>query len=88
MAYSFWERYLRVFDEVIVVARARKTERIPECCKRVDGRGVRFHALPDYNGPVQYLQHYSALCEAVRAATPTHGAVILRVPSILATKDG
>jgi glycosyltransferase involved in cell wall biosynthesis len=84
MACSFWQRYLEVFDRVIVVARAKKIEQIPEEWSLVTGENIEFRPLPDYLGPWQYLKQSSKLRAALRAAIPKDGAVILRVPSQIA----
>lgn len=84
MAHSFWERYLDIFDKVIVLARAKKVEQIPEEWSLVTGENIEFRPLPDYLGPWQYLKQYSKLRAALRAAVPKDGAVILRVPSQIA----
>lgn len=84
MAQRFWERYLEVFDRVRIVARAARVEQAPEGWLPVNGKNVVFHGVPDFHGPWQCLKRYPALRRAIRAATPAHGAVILRVGSQVA----
>src|ERR1035437_7748469 len=79
MALSFWNHYLEVFDRVRIVARGARVERVPEGSSRVDSENVSFHGLPDYQGPWEYIKRYSSVRRAIRAAAPSHGAVILRV---------
>jgi glycosyltransferase involved in cell wall biosynthesis len=81
MARRFWERYLEVFERVRIVARAVPVERPPEGWLPVNGKNILFCGLPNFCGPWQYLKRYRAVRAAVRAAAPTQGAVILRVPS-------
>lgn len=81
MARQFWERYLEVFDAVRIVARAARIKQAPEGWLPVNGKNILFHGLPDFCGPWQYLKRYPAVRAAIRAAAPTRGAVILRVPS-------
>lgn len=82
--YSFWVRYLDVFDGVKVVARVAKASNIPPNWKRADGEGVIFASVPDYTGPTQYLLRARQVKQAVRSALNEHDAVILRVGSQLA----
>jgi glycosyltransferase involved in cell wall biosynthesis len=84
MARGFWERYLEVFDTVRIVARGTPVERVPEDWLVVNGKNILFHRVPDFHGPWQCLKRYPAIRAAVRAATPAHGAVILRVGSQIA----
>jgi len=83
-AYSFWARYLEVFDQVQVVARVREVSTIPVDWKRADGERVIFAVLPYYIGPWQYLlRAYQVQRAAVNAIGP-NDAVILRVSSQIA----
>lgn len=84
--HAFWRRYLAVFDEVLVVARANPVARAEPTWQRVDGAGVRFHPLPHYVGPWQYLRRSLALTRALLAAVRREDAVILRVGSPIADR--
>lgn len=82
-AHSFWERYLAVFDEVVVVARARTLDSPmpPTDWHRMDGPNVTLRALPPFVGPEQYLRMWRQVQEATRQVTRKGDAVIARVPS-------
>ena len=55
-AYSFFVRYLDVFDGVSVIARVRPRASNPTgAWVRADGPGVSFEPVPFYVGPWQYL---------------------------------
>lgn len=82
-AYSFWKRYLDVFDEVVVLARVLPVTIADPKWLRADGPGVSFHCIPCFVGPVQYFRMYWAVQSAIRSALPFDGAVIMRVPSVL-----
>lgn len=84
--YSFWQRYLEVFDEVGVVARLRDVPRPPAGARPTDGPGVHMIPVPYYVGPWQYLSHGLAVRQAVRAALQPVDAVILRVPGMISTR--
>lgn len=86
--YTFWSRYLQVFDEVIVFARF---EEIPETeldKPIASGPNVDFYGLPDYSGPWQYLKHYHRLNSIAKKALSRADAYILRIPGFVATLLG
>lgn len=84
--YSFWRRYLEVFDGVKILARVKEVDSVPEGWERVDGPGVSFLPVPYYVGPQQYLLRAPAIVRTIRAAVNHHlqDAIILRVPSRIA----
>ena len=82
--YSFWQRYLAVFDEVIVVARVSsegQTAIDPSQLILVEGMGVSVIALPDYTGPRQYLRNWRKLRQMIGAISLKDVAIITRLPS-------
>jgi glycosyltransferase involved in cell wall biosynthesis len=82
-ARSFWERYLAVFDSVVVVARARSidADAPPEGWSRADGPNVELSALPYFVGPKQYLVAWPQIKKAARHIVKRGDAVIARAPS-------
>ena len=83
-AYTFWVRYLAVFDRVRVVSRIREVRSVPPDWKRADGEKISFVALPHYIGPWQYLLHAQQVQRTARNAVDASDAVILRVYSQIA----
>lgn len=83
--YSFWTRYLQVFDSVRVVARVRDVPNVPSDWKEADGEGVSFTAVPYYIGPWQYLLKAWQVRQSARNAVNANDAVILRVGSTIAS---
>jgi glycosyltransferase involved in cell wall biosynthesis len=83
--YSFWARYLDVFDRVNVVIRLQSVPRVPEDWQRADGEGVSFRALPYYHGPLQYVLKARQVRHTMQEALKEEEAVILRVPGISGT---
>lgn len=88
--YSFFERYLEVFDAVTVVARVAPAESsngsAQAALQRADGPAVTFAPIPGYIGPWQYLLRRGELRNAVDKALGraiADGVVILRIPSPL-----
>ncbi|MEG4486049.1 glycosyltransferase family 4 protein [Microcoleus sp. D2_18a_B4] len=83
--YSFWTRYLQVFDSVLVVARVRDVSNVPSDWKQANGEGVDFAAIPYYIGPWQYLLKAWQVQRSARNAVKPNDAVILRVGSTIAS---
>ncbi|MFV2020851.1 glycosyltransferase [Micromonospora sp. LOL_023] len=84
-AHSFWTRYLSAFERVRLLARVMDVPEPPAKASRVDGSGVEIWPLPYYVGPGQYLLRRRVLCRSLRDALDDVAAVILRVPSPIAT---
>lgn len=82
--YSFWQRYLEVFDRVNILARVLKVWSVPEDWKRVDGRGVSFSPVPHYIGVLKYLLRARSVECAVQSGLGERDAIIMRVGSHLA----
>ncbi len=79
----FWERYLSVFEEVVVLARVRQIKARPSIPAPAGGPRVRFHDLPDYLGPWQYFQNHRVLRREVQQAIKGVDAYVLRVPGAI-----
>jgi len=84
-SYSFFLRYLAVFDSVCVVARVRDVPAVTSDWKRADGKGVSFADVPYYLGLWQYLQRASQVKKAAIDAVNANDAVIMRVSSQIAS---
>jgi glycosyltransferase involved in cell wall biosynthesis len=81
--YAMWTSYLKVFDEVMVLARVGVTGKYCAEETRADGPFVSFHSLPDYRGPWQYLRHLPELTARARHCIEQCDAYILRVPGLV-----
>jgi glycosyltransferase involved in cell wall biosynthesis len=82
--YSFWLRYLEVFDRVAVVARVSQVDSVPADWNQANGENVEFIDVPNYLGPGEYLKKFRQVKQAVRGAVQPDDAIILRLPSNLA----
>ena len=80
--YTFWQRYLDVFDEVGVVARVCDAPNAPPSGVRADGRNVSLAALPPYIGPWAFMRSYHSLRRAARGVIHPADAVIIRAPGV------
>lgn len=82
--YSFWLRYLKVFDSVRVLARVAESQFPPEAWQRADGDKVVFCALPHFVGVKEQLRHINAIRKSVKNALDGSDAIILRAFSVIA----
>lgn len=82
-SYTFFTRYLQVFDEVEVLARVIDVPVCQDDWIRADGPRVRFFPIPHFVGPIECIRKFPALFKRMRAV-PQPEALILRVPSLLA----
>ncbi|BAZ86761.1 glycosyltransferase family 4 protein [Dolichospermum compactum] len=83
--YSFWQRYLEVFDHVRVVARVQDVLSVPSDWRESNGDRVSFAPMPYYIGPAQYLWRSLQIKRAAQQAVNTEDAVIFRVDSTIAS---
>lgn len=80
VVYDFLSRYLKVFDEVVVLARIEDVSNpnLTKLC-RADGPKVRFCPVPYYVGPWQYLRRFFKVNSAIKKAVSQADAYILRI---------
>lgn len=81
MTYSFWRRYLGVFNSVRVLARSKDVGEsdVSSAHRQADGTDVSFVPLPEYRGPTQYLHVRKQFQQITRSAVGRNDAVLLRV---------
>lgn len=82
---DYWSRYRAVFERVLVVARVRPVDEVPNKAIRADGNGVEFCDLPDYTGPWAYLRVYKQVIDLIRAAVERADVYTMRVPCSIAS---
>lgn len=85
--YDFWERYLQVFESIVVAARIMdiEDEKIVEKYLRSDGEFVTFAALPFARGAKQYIFTWWDFMRAASKACNDVQCAIIRLPSIPAS---
>ena len=79
--YSFWERYLEVFDEVRIVARTKEVERMEGRKLLVDGPHVEVFEIPFFQGPEGYAKNFFRIKKAYKGVAKGCDVAILRLPS-------
>lgn len=83
-SYSFWTRYLDVFESVTVLARVADETMISRSWKQADGPGVSFHALPYAVGAGGHSRQLFSIRRAFRDALNRTDALIVRAFSAIA----
>lgn len=84
-ARPFWERYLKHFEEVSIVARANQVESPSGGTRLASGDRVGVCAIPHFVGPAGFARRSSAVRAALAEAVASADAVVLRAPGTLAT---
>lgn len=79
--YSFWKRYLDVFDSVRIVARIKNVTCIEGDKLLVDGVGIEVFGIPFYQGPKQLAENYLKIHNALREVDKGCDVAIMRMPS-------
>lgn len=87
-AYSFFHRYLDMFEQVEVVSRVQEVSSVPSNWKRADGPSVSFAPVPYYLGPFEYVQRRHEIARVLKRTAQTTEAVILRAASPLSNRLG
>jgi glycosyltransferase involved in cell wall biosynthesis len=83
-AYVYWTRFLDVFDEVTILARAFPTAAPPKGAQAASGPGVNVIALPNYHGIWEFAREYPLIRKLVhRCVSPPH-AICLSLPCVIA----
>ena len=83
--YSFWTRYIGVFDSVRIVARVKDVQEIDSKKLIVDGDGVEIVGIPFYQGSKQLLKQYVKIQRKLKTIDAGCNAALLRMPSQTAT---
>lgn len=81
--YNYLERYLNVFDDIILCG--RMTETNEDCSKKlmVSGKNVHFVPIPDFQGIKGLLKNYYQIMKTVKAIIPKVQCCIMRAPNHL-----
>lgn len=80
-SYSFWERYLSVFDEIRVVTRVKHIDKLDGKYLRADGPRVEIYGIPFYQGPFQLMKRYVSIQIALKKVFDGCQCAIFRMPS-------
>ena len=83
--YAFWERYLQVFENVVVFARVAQVEALDYNDYLLSsGPGVSFwQGVPEFRRVKGFIKNYFLLRKEAIKAVNSCDCVLLRVPNIL-----
>lgn len=79
--YSFWTRYLNIFDSVRIVARVKETNLMDEKKLIVSGPGIEVYSIPFFQGPKQLAQKYVSIQKRLNNVDEDCDVALLRMPS-------
>lgn len=81
--YTYLERYLKVFDNIILCG--RMTEAKEDCSDKllVSGKNVQFIPIPDFQGLQGLLKNYSKIMRIIKGIIPKVQCCIMRAPNHL-----
>ena len=80
-SYSFWKRYLNVFDNVRIVARTKKVDSVSDKALLVDGPGIEIFPIPFYQGPKQLVKVFFSIHKALNNVDEGCDVALFRMPS-------
>ena len=84
--YNFLRRYLKVFSEVVLLARVKEEKHVDLAkLNRAEGPSVRVFALPCYVGLWHFFKQHHKLNDLVKKVLQQADAFILRVPGAIGT---
>ena len=86
---DFYQRYLRVFDNMRLVARCvEESELKPDRVPLDNEPRIEFIPVPEFHGPKEYLRVYFSMGKALENVVKGCDAAILRIPSTVALRVG
>ncbi|WP_219210068.1 glycosyltransferase family 4 protein [Variovorax boronicumulans] len=80
---GFWDRYLSVYESILIVARARRVEKSSDVVNAISNPKIKFHAVPYYEGPINFLKVMPAVFYSIGRAVKEGGVHLLRLPGTL-----
>jgi glycosyltransferase involved in cell wall biosynthesis len=82
---TFFQRYLDVWDEVLLLARVSSAKQPPLGVLPMDFRQVRLIGLPDFKGALQYMRCLPRIRKIARQALEETDSVVFRVAGVIGT---
>ncbi len=86
--FLFYQRYLRVFENLRIVNRCCRIDELGAKMVPVEDDTIEIVDIPDFHGPKQYIKQYYAIGAVLRGATKGCDAAVLRIPSTIAMRVG
>lgn len=86
--FDFYQRYLRVFDQLRLVTRCVNEDKLGKTRVLLDDERIEYVPLPFFSGPIQYAKQYFKITEKIKNITEGCDAAILRLPATVAQRVG
>lgn len=84
--YDFYQRYLRIFEELRIANRVVDENPIKAERVEVTDPRIEINPIPIFHGPKQYLTKYFQVGKALKNAVDGCDAAVLRIPSTVAQR--
>lgn len=84
--YDFYQRYLRVFDNLRLVTRCVDEVNLGNSRVPLDDPRIEYIPMPFFSGPLQYAKKYVGIGKSLKYITDGCDAAILRLPSTIAQR--
>lgn len=84
--YDFYQRYLRVFDQLRLVTRCVEEEKLGRSRVALDDPRIEYVPMPFFSGPIQYVKNYFRVSKALKHITEGCDAAVVRLPSTIAQR--
>lgn len=86
---EFYQRYLRVFDELRLVTRCEVNKPMRQGFVPLDSDPrIEYVAVPEFHGPIEYAAVYFETGKVLKNITDGCDAAVLRIPSTIAMRVG
>ncbi len=86
--YDFYQRYLRVFDNLRLVTRCVSEDILGKSRVLLDDPRIEYVPMPFFSGPFQYAKIYFQIGKKIKHITEGCDAAIIRLPSTVAQRVG
>lgn len=81
--HDFYQRYLRVFEEIRIANRVETEDIIPSKGIKIDNSRIEVIHIPKFSGPKEYAMQYFKIGKAIEGICDGCDAAIVRLPSTI-----
>lgn len=81
--YSFYARYLLVFDNVYAIVRAQRVDKAPSNMRLASGKNVHFLILPPFYSVFQLLSRYLTIRKLMKEYVKGFDCAVFRIPGVV-----
>lgn len=81
--HDFYQRYLRVFEEIRIANRVETEDIVPSKRIKIDNSRIEVIHIPKFSGPKEYAMQYFKIGKAIEGICDGCDAAIVRLPSTI-----